>query len=51
MTLIDLSADLAEGFGANHGDADAAVLSIVTSANIACGLHAGEPRSRNSPQR
>src|SRR3954469_21961054 len=41
---IDLNADLGEGFGA-WGDAaaDEAMLGIVTSANIACGFHAGDP--------
>lgn len=39
----DLNADMGESFGAwNMGD-DAALLDIVTSANIACGLHAGDP--------
>lgn len=41
---IDLNADLGEGFGA-WGDpaADEALLDIVTSANVACGFHAGDP--------
>jgi UPF0271 protein len=41
---IDLNADLGEGFGA-WGDAaaDEALLGIVTSANVACGFHAGDP--------
>lgn len=39
---VDLNADMGEGFGAwNLGD-DAALLDIVTSANIACGFHAGD---------
>lgn len=43
MTTIDLNADMGESFGAwNMGD-DAALLDIVTSANIACGFHAGDP--------
>ncbi|WP_238422276.1 LamB/YcsF family protein [Gordonia sp. 'Campus'] len=36
--LIDLNADLGEGVGD-----DAAMLEIVTSANVACGFHAGTP--------
>ncbi|MEO7260927.1 MAG: 5-oxoprolinase subunit PxpA [Jatrophihabitantaceae bacterium] len=40
---IDLNADLGEGFGAWGGGADEALLSIVTSANVACGFHAGDP--------
>ncbi len=41
---VDLNADLGEGFGA-WGDpaADEALLDIVTSANVACGFHAGDP--------
>lgn len=40
---IDLNADLGESFGAWKMGADAAMLDIVTSANIACGFHAGDP--------
>ncbi len=40
---IDLNADLGEGFGAWRMGADAELLDIVTSANIACGFHAGDP--------
>ncbi|MCM2561471.1 LamB/YcsF family protein [Lutimaribacter sp. EGI FJ00015] len=40
---VDLNADMGESFGAwNMGD-DAALLETVTSANIACGFHAGDP--------
>lgn len=43
MRAIDLNSDLGESFGAwNMGD-DAAMLDIVTSANVACGFHAGDP--------
>jgi 5-oxoprolinase (ATP-hydrolysing) subunit A len=41
---LDLVADLGEGFGAYRMGDDAALLDIVTSANIACGFHAGDPR-------
>ncbi|KIN62605.1 LamB/YcsF family protein [Sulfitobacter noctilucicola] len=42
MQTVDLNADMAESYGAwNMGD-DAALLKIVTSANIACGGHAGD---------
>jgi len=42
--LIDLNADLGEGFGAWVGaGTDDALLGIVTSANVACGFHAGDP--------
>jgi len=40
---IDLNADLGEGFGAWRLGDDDALLTIVTSANIACGYHAGDP--------
>lgn len=40
---IDLNADLGEGFGAWSMGDDAAMLDVVTSANIACGFHAGDP--------
>ncbi|WP_055556488.1 LamB/YcsF family protein [Streptomyces sp. NBRC 110028] len=41
--LIDLNADLGEGFGRWQLTDDEALLSIVTSANVACGFHAGDP--------
>lgn len=40
---VDLNADLGEGFGAYRIGDDAAMLDVVTSANVACGLHAGDP--------
>jgi UPF0271 protein len=40
---IDLNADLGEGFGAWRMGDDAAMLDLVTSANVACGFHAGDP--------
>jgi len=41
---MDLNSDLGEGFGAWKMGDDEAMLDIVTSANIACGFHAGEAR-------
>ncbi|WP_406181220.1 LamB/YcsF family protein [Streptomyces sp. NBC_01006] len=41
--LIDLNADLGEGFGRWTLTDDEALLSVVTSANVACGFHAGDP--------
>ena len=41
---INLSADLGEGFGAYVMADDAAMLDVVSAANIACGFHAGDPR-------
>ncbi|GHE50138.1 LamB/YcsF family protein [Streptomyces griseoaurantiacus] len=41
--MIDLNADLGEGFGRWTLTDDEALLSVVTSANVACGFHAGDP--------
>ncbi len=43
MPAIDLNCDMGEGFGAWAMGDDRAMLDIVTSANIACGFHAGDP--------
>ncbi|GLE55221.1 hypothetical protein NJBCHELONAE_05320 [Mycobacteroides chelonae] len=43
MTRIDLNADLGEGFGVWRLGDDEAMLDVVTSANLACGFHAGDP--------
>jgi len=43
MTAIDLNSDLGESYGAWGMGDDAAMLAIVSSANIACGFHAGDP--------
>ena len=40
--MIDLNADLGEGFGRWHLTDDEQLLSVVTSANVACGFHAGD---------
>lgn len=42
---IDLNSDLGEHYGAWRMGDDAAMLGIVTSANVACGFHAGDPVS------
>jgi UPF0271 protein len=41
--VIDLNADLGEGYGVWKLGDDDALLDIVTSANVACGFHAGDP--------
>ena len=41
---VDLVADLGEGFGDWRMGDDEALLDVLTSANIACGFHAGDPR-------
>src|SRR5271157_4337091 len=43
MATIDLNSDLAEGYGSYRCGDDDAMLAIVTSANVACGFHAGDP--------
>ena len=45
---IDLNSDLAEGFGAWRMGEDETLLDIVSSANLACGFHAGDPRTIRS---
>jgi len=42
--MVDLVADLGEGFGAYTMGDDKALLEMLTSANVACGFHAGDPR-------
>ncbi|MFC7485701.1 LamB/YcsF family protein [Knoellia sp. CPCC 206453] len=41
--VIDLNSDLGEGFGRWTLGDDEAMLELVTSANVACGFHAGDP--------
>ncbi|HEV2089182.1 MAG TPA: 5-oxoprolinase subunit PxpA [Cryptosporangiaceae bacterium] len=41
--VLDLNADLGEGFGRWTLTDDEALLAVVTSANVACGFHAGDP--------
>lgn len=43
MYVIDLNSDIGESFGAYTMGNDAAVMKSVTSANVACGFHAGDP--------
>ena len=45
MQTIDLNADLGEGFGPWSMGDDEAMLSLVTSANVACGGHASDPET------
>ncbi|MGB9378104.1 MAG: 5-oxoprolinase subunit PxpA, partial [Mycobacteriales bacterium] len=40
---MDLNADLGEGFGVWTLGDDEALLDVITSANVACGFHAGDP--------
>jgi UPF0271 protein len=43
MLTIDINSDLGESFGAWKMGDDSAMLDIVSSANVACGFHAGDP--------
>lgn len=43
MRNVDLNCDCGEGFGTYRIGDDAAMLDIVTSVNVACGFHAGDP--------
>ena len=43
MRTVDLNADLGESFGRWTLGDDEAMLDVVTSANVACGFHAGDP--------
>ncbi len=40
---VDLNSDMGEAFGAYRMGDDAALLRVVTSANVACGFHGGDP--------
>jgi 5-oxoprolinase (ATP-hydrolysing) subunit A len=44
MAVIDLNADLGESFGSFVVGHDAELIPLLTSANVACGFHAGDPR-------
>lgn len=41
--VVDLNSDMGEGFGTWKMGDDSAMLDIVTTANVACGMHAGDP--------
>ncbi|MDT5018257.1 MAG: 5-oxoprolinase (ATP-hydrolyzing) subunit [Mycobacterium sp.] len=43
IVIVDLNADLGEGFGVWQLGDDDGMLDVVTSANVACGFHAGDP--------
>ncbi|MBD7964811.1 LamB/YcsF family protein [Fictibacillus norfolkensis] len=43
MSIIDINCDMGESFGAYKLGTDEEILKYITSANIACGFHAGDP--------
>ena len=45
MAVIDLNADLGESFGSFSIGRDADLIPLLTSANVACGFHGGDPRT------
>ena len=45
MPTIDLNADIGESFGPHVMGQDELLLPTLTSANVACGFHAGDPRT------
>jgi UPF0271 protein len=45
VTVIDLNSDVGESFGRWTLGDDMALLPVITSANVACGFHAGDPRT------
>ena len=42
---VDLNSDVGESFGRWELGDDAAMMTVITSANVACGFHAGDPRT------
>jgi len=48
---VDLNSDMGEGFGPWRMGDDAALLDIVSSANVACGFHAGDPNVMHETMR
>lgn len=44
MYKIDLNSDLGEGYGSYKAGLDDQIIPLITSANIACGFHAGDPQ-------
>lgn len=44
MPTIDLNSDLGEAFGAHTVGYDAELFDLISSANVACGFHGGDPR-------
>ncbi len=48
---VDLNADMGEGFGPWRMGDDAALLDIISSANVACGFHAGDPNVMHETMR
>ena len=50
-TTLDLNCDMGESFGPWKMGDDEAILAYVTSANVACGFHAGDARTMHRTAR
>jgi UPF0271 protein len=48
MYKIDLNSDLGESFGAYKMGRDADIIPLISSANVACGFHAGDPTTMDA---
>ena len=48
MYAIDLNSDLGESFGAYKMGRDADIIPLISSANVACGFHAGDPTTMDA---
>jgi 5-oxoprolinase (ATP-hydrolysing) subunit A len=49
--MVDLNSDMGESYGAYRMGADEQLLELVTSANVACGFHSGDPRTMDATVR
>ena len=45
MRSVDINCDLGEGFGVYRAAPDEQIFPLITSANVACGFHAGDPQT------
>ena len=50
MFAIDLNSDLGESFGAYKMGRDGDIIPLISSANVACGFHAGDPTTMDENQ-
>jgi len=51
MKYVDVNCDMGEGFGAYRLGSDQEILDVISSANIACGFHAGDPATMRTTVR
>jgi len=48
LSGIDFNSDMGESFGLWERGADEAMLAVISSANVACGFHAGDPNAMST---